>query len=76
MDMRLGSFGSKAMDLPFSFFLSWVPSADVMLELVWRTYSRAAVRWGWGRGTWGHRASWMDAGCGASVSREGLIWGE
>lgn len=58
----LGSLGSKAMVLPFSFFLSCAASAEVMFEDVWRTYSRAAVRWGCGNGTEGQRASWMDEG--------------
>lgn len=58
----LGSLGSKAMDFPFSFFFSWAASAEVMLDEVCRTYSRAAVRWGCARGTEGQRASWIDEG--------------
>jgi hypothetical protein len=44
MVSRLGFLGSKATLLPFSFFFCWLASADVMLELVFRMYSRAADR--------------------------------
>lgn len=57
MKSLLGSLGSKAMALPFSFFLSCVPSAEVMLDVVLRTYSRAAVSWACGVGTDGQKAS-------------------
>ena len=44
------------MVLPFSFFLSWLASAEVIADVVARTYSRAAVRAGLPVGTVGQRA--------------------
>ena len=56
----LGNLGSKLIFFPFSFRFFCVPSAEVMAEVVARTYSLAAVRAGSGAGTSvGQRAVWM-----------------
>ncbi len=52
----LGSLGSKLMFLPLSFRFCCAASAEVMAEDVARTYSRVAVRDGFGAGTSGQRA--------------------
>lgn len=60
----LGRLGSKVVALPLACFRSWLASAEVMAELVVRTYSRIAVREGDGRGTVGQRAFCMVVGFG------------
>lgn len=58
----LGFLGSKSLCLPLAIFLSCAASAELMLEDVCRTYSRAAVRAGSAAGTSGHVANWIDFG--------------
>jgi len=57
-----GFLGSKAMFLPLSFFFCDAASAEVMLDEVERTYSRAAERAGDGAGTEGKSSFWIVDG--------------
>ena len=58
----LGRLGSYATFLPLSFLFCCAASAEVMLEDVERTYSRAAEREGRGEAIVGQRAFWIVEG--------------
>ncbi len=57
-----GFLGSNAMFFPLSFFFCCAASAEVILEDVERTYSRAAESAGDGAGTEGKSSFWIVEG--------------